>query len=167
MLNVVTFTENYHSKAIFSISWNHITFQFQVVNSYSLPFHIISAISSEITLKMTCFSLKITKNLENCHLRISRFIQMMKSGMTFKLDSRKFVEICRQMKRAILMGRAIDGLIHEPWHPSLLEERISTLKTMTLSWDDEMRKWSFVANNLMSKTRRIGTMYGVGGGASN
>ena len=75
-------------------------------------------------------------------------------------------KICQQMKRAILMGRAIDGLIHEPWHPSLLEERISTLKTMTLSWDDEMRKWSFVANNLMSKTR-IGTMYGVGGGASN
>ena len=54
------------------------------------PIHMISAITLEITLKLTNFSLKITRNWENCHLQISRFTHMMKSKITFMLNSRKF-----------------------------------------------------------------------------
>ena len=49
---------------------------FYLVNTHSGLIHVISAISREITLTLTSFSLKITKNGKNCHSRISHFTQM-------------------------------------------------------------------------------------------
>ena len=44
------FTENSHSRAIFSISRNHVSLQFCAVNSNLRPIPEISAISREITM---------------------------------------------------------------------------------------------------------------------
>ena len=49
------FTENSHSRAIFSISRNHVSLQFCVMSSHFSPIHIISAISCEISLKFGKF----------------------------------------------------------------------------------------------------------------
>jgi len=70
-----------------SISKNHISLQFYVVNSHLRPIHVISR---EMMLKFTSNSLEITKNGENCHSYISRFSQMVRSEITFTPDSRKF-----------------------------------------------------------------------------
>ena len=56
-----------------------------------------------MTLKLTSFSLKITKNEENCQALISRVTQRVKSKITFTLHSRKFYSqpissICRERK---------------------------------------------------------------------
>jgi len=48
--------------------------------------HMISVISYEIISKLTSFSLKSTKYDENCHSRISRFTQLIKSEITFTLN---------------------------------------------------------------------------------
>ena len=58
------------------------------MKSHSLPIPLVIAISHEITQKFANFSLKITKNRENCHSRISRFPKMVKRAFT--LVSRKF-----------------------------------------------------------------------------
>ena len=60
------------------------------MNSRLRTIHIISAISHEITLKLTSFSLKITKNGENRHSRIWRFTQMVRNENTFTFKSCKF-----------------------------------------------------------------------------
>ena len=86
----IEFTENSPLKVIFSISLKHVSPQFYVVNSRSHLIHKISAISHEITQKLTNFSLQITKNGENRASRISRFMQMLRSENTFTFDSRKF-----------------------------------------------------------------------------
>ena len=44
-------------------------------------------ISSEIALKLISFSLKITKNGENCQSRISRFTKMVRSKIMFMLSN--------------------------------------------------------------------------------
>ena len=44
-------------------------------------------ISNEITQTLANFSLKIMKNRENYHLRISRFPQIVKREIIFMLDS--------------------------------------------------------------------------------
>ena len=60
------------------------------MKSCSRAIIVISAISREIMPKVTIFSLKITKNTENCHSWISRFLQMVKREIMFMLDSHKF-----------------------------------------------------------------------------
>ena len=77
-------------KAIFNISKSHVSLPFYVVNSSSHPIHVNSAIVLEIMLKLASFSSKITINGQNCHWRISRFIQMLRSEIIFTLDSRNF-----------------------------------------------------------------------------
>ena len=72
---------------IFSWSLDHISLQFYVEKSRARPIQLISAISSEINLKSTSFSLKTTINGENCHSQISSFTQMVKYEFTFTLDS--------------------------------------------------------------------------------
>ena len=52
--------------------------------------HVISTISREITMKLASFSLKITKNEENCHSWISCFTQMVMSDIIFTLDLHEF-----------------------------------------------------------------------------
>ena len=86
-----TIMENSQAKVIFIITWNHVSLPFYVVNSCSCLIHVISAIAHEMTLKLACFSLKITINGENCQSRISCFTQMASSEITFILDSRKFL----------------------------------------------------------------------------
>ena len=51
---------------------------------------VILGISCDIMQKFDNFHLKITKNYENCHWRTSRFWQVVKREITFKIDSRKF-----------------------------------------------------------------------------
>ena len=85
-----TFKENSRLWAIFSISQNHASHFFYVVNSHLHPIHRISAISCEITMKLKCCSLPIMKTGASCHSQISRFTQMVKSEITFMLDSQKF-----------------------------------------------------------------------------
>ena len=74
---------NIHGKFTLENNFHHFM-------SQSRPIHIISAISHKITPKLTSFSLKITNYGENCHSQISHLMQMMKSEMTFTLNSRKF-----------------------------------------------------------------------------
>ena len=75
---------------MFSISQNHVLFQFQIVKSCSCPIPLILAFSHKIWQTFANISLKITKNRENCHSVISRFLQMVRSEIIFTLDSRKF-----------------------------------------------------------------------------
>ena len=63
------------------------------LNSSFCLIHMISAISHEITPKLTSFSLKNTINGENYHLRISCFKQITISEITFMLNSRKFQQL--------------------------------------------------------------------------
>ena len=65
---------NIHGKFTLENNFHHFM-------SQSRPILIISAISH---------SLKITNYGENCHSQISHLMQMMKSEMTFTLNSRKF-----------------------------------------------------------------------------
>ena len=51
---------------------------------------MINAISHEITLNLISFSLKITKNVEDCHSPISSFAQMLSSEIMSTFNSRKF-----------------------------------------------------------------------------
>ena len=44
----------------------------------------------KVTQKFDTFSVKVTMNWENCHSWISHFTQMVKSEITFTLNSRKF-----------------------------------------------------------------------------
>ena len=75
---------------MFSISLNHISLPFFVVNSCSCPIRVILAVSREIALKLASFSLKILIYGENCHSWILLFSQMVRSEITFTLDWRKF-----------------------------------------------------------------------------
>ena len=84
------FMENSCLKAIFSISRNQFSLYFYVMNSRSHKIHLIWR---EIMLKLTCFSLKITINGEKCHSQLSHFTQMMRSELTFTIDSRKFMQV--------------------------------------------------------------------------
>ena len=59
--------ENSRTKTIFHISRNHISLQFWIVKFRSQPIPLILTISREIMQKLASFSLKITKNRENCH----------------------------------------------------------------------------------------------------
>ena len=70
-------------KQFCSISRNHVSLQIYVANSSLRQIHLISAISPEIMLKSTSFSLKITKNGKHYHWRISCFTQMVKHKITF------------------------------------------------------------------------------------
>ena len=54
------------------------------------PIPAILAISREVMLKFSNFSLEIMKNMENCHWRISQYTQTVKHSITFPLNSRKF-----------------------------------------------------------------------------
>ena len=85
-----TYTENSRMKAILIISQNHFLLQFRVVNSYSNWIHIFPANPYELTPKLAIFSLKIMNNGENCLSLIWRFTQMVKSKITFMLNSQKF-----------------------------------------------------------------------------
>ena len=76
---------------IFSISRNHVSLLFYIVNTSSCTIHVMSEISREITLKLASFSLKITINGENCHSQFSHLTQMVKCEITFMLVSRKFI----------------------------------------------------------------------------
>lgn len=85
----ITFTENSRSKKFFSISLNHVSLRFHVVNSHLHPIHITTAISHEITQKLTSFSHIITKNGKICHLWMSCITQMKRREITFTLDTCK------------------------------------------------------------------------------
>ena len=79
----------------------------------------------EITLKLRIFSLKITENVENCHSLISRFMKMMKSKITFTLDSRNFAH-----------------------NPSLIEAKWVWMKSnLTIFFNSRvnLRHWSLLA----------------------
>ena len=56
-----TLADSSQKKAIFSISGNHVSLWFYVMNSHFCLIRVTSAISREITLKSTKFSLKIKK----------------------------------------------------------------------------------------------------------
>ena len=66
-----------------------------------LKWLLINAISHEITLNLTSFPLKITKNVEDCHSPISSFAQMLSSEIMSTLNSRKF---CSQPFSICLMS---------------------------------------------------------------
>ena len=80
---------NLHSRKIHArkqISAFHkvnISLWFYVVNFRLCWFHVISAISREITLKLTGFSLANHKNSENCHSQVMHFTQIVKSEIVF------------------------------------------------------------------------------------
>ena len=74
-----------------SISWNHVSLEFQIVKSSSCPISVILPISREITQNAANFPLKITKNRENYNSPISQFPHMVKCEITFTLISRKFL----------------------------------------------------------------------------
>ena len=80
--------ENSCLHVIFSISWNRCSLQFHVENSHSNPICVISAISHDIAQKLANVSLKIMKNGKSCNFLISCFMQMLRSDITFTLESR-------------------------------------------------------------------------------
>ena len=78
--------KNSRSKAIFNISQNHVSHQFEVVKSQSRPFSVTLVISHEITQKFACFSLYIMENGESYGIHVSR---MVKCEIKSVPDSRK------------------------------------------------------------------------------
>ena len=63
---------------------------FFVLNYWSHWIHIISVISHVFTLQIVQFFTQNLKKGKNCHSRISRFMQMTRSEITFKINSCKF-----------------------------------------------------------------------------
>ena len=83
--------ENSCLHVIFSISWNRCSLQFHVENSHSNPICVISAISHDIAQNLQMFhskSGKMRKNWKSCNFLISCFMQMLRSDITFTLESR-------------------------------------------------------------------------------
>ena len=60
-------TENSSLKAIFSISLNHVSLWKKMANPCSYQIPVILVISHKITWQFFSFSLKITKNCDDCH----------------------------------------------------------------------------------------------------
>ena len=81
------------SKAIFSISQNHVLLQYWIMNSGSHQILVNLVISCEIIKKFASISLKFPKKEEKLHLRISQFAQLLRSKITSTLISCKFCSL--------------------------------------------------------------------------